>query len=185
MELAGENHVKYSSNIVTNGYLLDGDVAEELKGYGVHHAQITLDGSKTTHNKRRPLKGGGPTFSRILSNIAAASKHLDIAIRVNVDKRNQHEAIEVVNTLKSLGVYPDKVSCYISPVSPSDAGVRSPCHTNTEFADFAMTMLQDACIQGTDCYCLDQFTCDHVCYGEGCNYPEYAPPPCGTDFGPE
>ena len=54
--------------VVTNGYL----VAEYLpvfKKARIREIQVTLDGTEEVHDKRRPLKNGGPTFRQIVNGI--------------------------------------------------------------------------------------------------------------------
>lgn len=45
----------YNANMVTNGYLLTGEIAEKLEKLQIERLQITLDGEPGIHNKRRKL----------------------------------------------------------------------------------------------------------------------------------
>lgn len=77
--------------LVTNGYLLDREKIARLNDLRINLVQITLDGPPEMHDARRVLADGGPTFSRILENVAALmdSDYAGVcSIRVNVDKRN-------------------------------------------------------------------------------------------------
>jgi uncharacterized protein len=52
---------------------------------------LTLDGDGPVHDARRTLLGGGPTFDRIIKNIAgvlSSNEELYISVRVNIDRRN-------------------------------------------------------------------------------------------------
>lgn len=66
VEAAGK---RYSSNMTTNGYLLDIETFKKLYEAGVTNYQITLDGFE--HDKKRVLVDGGPTLQVILDNLAA------------------------------------------------------------------------------------------------------------------
>ena len=81
------------ATIITNGYLLTEKTAQRLKAAGIEEAQVTLDGDRDTHNRRRPLKGGVGTFDRILENVAASRDILKIQIRINVDRSNADTAV--------------------------------------------------------------------------------------------
>ena len=74
--------------VVTNGYL----VAEYLpvfKKARIREIQVTLDGTEEVHDKRRPLKNGGPTFRQIVNGIDIMLKEeLPVNLRVVVDKQN-------------------------------------------------------------------------------------------------
>lgn len=72
--------------IITNGYYLTETNAKMLANLGVTVAQVTIDGLEKTHNKRRPLKDGGETFSVISENVRSASKYLDVIVRVNLEQ---------------------------------------------------------------------------------------------------
>jgi uncharacterized protein len=71
-----QNHVKsngrnfqFAANITTNGYELDLENAQKLCDAGVTTYQISLDGSRDSHNSTRVGKGGFPTFDRIITNL--------------------------------------------------------------------------------------------------------------------
>lgn len=94
----------HPSGVVTNGYLLDGAMAERLKRAGVGSAQVTLDGPREVHDARRKLAGGGPTFERIAGNLVEASTILACSLRVNVDRDNVAAAVELVEELGRRGL---------------------------------------------------------------------------------
>ena len=90
--------MNYNAQLITNGYLLTEEVINSLEELKISHIQITIDGSEKTHNKRRSLRGGGKTYGQIMRNIDRLVRsewkgHL--SIRVNVDKKNSDEFIQV------------------------------------------------------------------------------------------
>ena len=126
----------YTAAMITNGYLLTRDKAEHLNDLRVNYLQITLDGARETHNARRYLRGGGPTYDRILENIdgvMATDFRGVLHVRVNVDSRNEDEFARVYTMIrdrhpsdfgKRITVYPGFVkgdehpdhSCFFDPV---------------------------------------------------------------------
>lgn len=79
---------EYTASLITNGYLLDAAKIAELNDLAVRKVQITLDGTRESHDARRMLHGGRPTYDVILANIdrLVASEYAGrLAIRVNVD----------------------------------------------------------------------------------------------------
>ena len=138
---------KYEKNgIVTNGYLLDKDKIAELNNLNIDYLQITLDGPREVHDRRRMLSGGGPTFDRILKNIATLMDS-DYAgyciIRVNIDKSNSEGFPELRKTLMDrfkgakFSVYPGHVDTSVSSSYDS-----SYCLTMNEWIDFNLDMYQ-------------------------------------------
>lgn len=88
-EVCSRNNLRFSSHITTNGYLLSPDRAAELISLDCYSYQITLDGPPETHDAKRPLRGGGSTFGRIMNNIcdfARTHESANIKLRVNYDE---------------------------------------------------------------------------------------------------
>ena len=77
--------------LVTNGYHLE-EYLDLLSKHRIREVQVTLDGMADVHNLRRPLKGGGATFDRIVVGIdGALARNLTINLRVVVDRQNIHQ----------------------------------------------------------------------------------------------
>lgn len=111
IKLCSDHECEYSASIVTNGWLLKREIAEQLVKYKINMVQVTLDGTPEVHNARRPLKSGGATFERILENVLNVyDLFARLAIRINVDNTNIERILEVYELLhaqKLLGkVYP-------------------------------------------------------------------------------
>lgn len=102
LRLCGEHHVDYSASIITNGSLLDEKTIDLLNQCRVTQAQVTLDGSRASHDSRRPLAGGGSSFDAILRSLKLCRDHYRgaVALRMNVDKNNLSEIGEVKALLK-------------------------------------------------------------------------------------
>lgn len=69
--LQGKYHFQYSSNMTTNGYLLDMDSFLEYYKAGITNYQVTLDG--WNHDKTRPHVSGKGTLEIILNNLISIS----------------------------------------------------------------------------------------------------------------
>jgi uncharacterized protein len=149
--LAAERGVEMvTPSIVTNGYLLDARMASRLKALGVLDAQVTLDGPARIHDARRPLRNGGPTFDRIVRNLAEASALLRVVVRVNVDAGNADAAGEVLQTLHAAGVLP-RVQVYFAPVNPAAgacADMRGRCLASDAFAHQQVALYRQLMARG-------------------------------------
>jgi len=74
--------------IVTNGYTLS-DYLDTLQQANIREVQVTLDGVAGVHDRRRPLRGGLPTFQAIVEGIDEALRRgLPINLRVVLDREN-------------------------------------------------------------------------------------------------
>ncbi len=137
VEICQENKIEYSAGIVTNGYLLTPETAKKLGEFHVSNIQITLDGSREQHDKRRFLEGGLPTFDKIISNLKEAKEALpcQVSIRVNVDKQNVSQVDEILNILQDNGLS-DVTSAYLGMVENSnETYLDSKCYCTQEFSE--------------------------------------------------
>lgn len=88
-EICNQNKCDFMAGITTNGYLLTQEKIKKLKSLNVEWMQITLDGNRETHNKRRMLVNGGETFDIVLENVKQVLKEgIHVIFRINVDKEN-------------------------------------------------------------------------------------------------
>jgi uncharacterized protein len=74
--------------IVTNGYTLT-QYLPVLQKARIREIQVTLDGTGAVHDRRRFLKGGGPTFERIVAGIdACLAGGVPVNLRMVADREN-------------------------------------------------------------------------------------------------
>ena len=119
IKMAEENNVTYDALMISNGYFLTKDVAQKLSKYKVNSIQVTIDGPKHIHDKRRILAGGQGTFDKLISNLKESCGELQsISLRINTDKDNQEEVDDVVNLLKENGL--ESIYCYLGFVRNTD-----------------------------------------------------------------
>ena len=105
IKIADQNGIRYSSNIVTNGYLIDEQVVLFFKKARITNCQITLDGIKENHDKRRFTCNGDGSFDVIISNLEKYGKDLPhTVIRVNVDKTNLNAVSDLKLYFKQKGL---------------------------------------------------------------------------------
>jgi len=95
--------VRYS--IITNGVMMNESMIERMKQIGIHSYQITLDGTKAVHDKRRIYRDGSGTFEKILNNImeiASKDQESEIVLRMNIDPENMTDVPNLLRMLKRL-----------------------------------------------------------------------------------
>ncbi len=101
-----EKKRKFSASMISNGYLLTAEKINFFKNLNITQIQITLDGMKNTHDKRRKLKNAkGGTFNVIIDNIKTIlnlNKNIKIQIRVNIDSTNSEEYHILYNYLNEI-----------------------------------------------------------------------------------
>jgi uncharacterized protein len=89
--------------LVTNGYHLE-DYLALLDVPSVREIQVTLDGVETVHDGRRRLRGGGPTFGRIVRGIdlALEAGHT-VNLRVVLDRENMESLPDLARFARDRG----------------------------------------------------------------------------------
>ncbi len=131
--------------IITNGFLFTGQTIKILADIGVTSVQITLDGFEDTHDKRRPQANGEGSFEQIIKNLDAyfAGEYRDrfvIAVRVNIDKRNQENYLLMYKWLNDryksskLIVYPGWI--HLKDVNP----LKAMCFNRNEATDLCLDL---------------------------------------------
>jgi uncharacterized protein len=86
--LEGARRLRLQVAAVTNGHDLAGLVPLLAEG-PVKEIQVTLDGPESLHDRRRPHKGGGGTFARIVEGVEAlVAAEIPVNLRVVADREN-------------------------------------------------------------------------------------------------
>ncbi len=145
-EIADEHGLEYGAELVTNGYLLDRPTMEEMLRLGVQRVQVTLDGPREIHDRRRVLADGNGTFDRIVANLEEVMDLAEIQLRINVDRRNAMSCLDVVELLVEREMI-RKVRPYIAQVTFDGAAcgnIQEACYSSAEFARTEVEVYREA-----------------------------------------
>ena len=139
IEICKEKGIDYSASITTNGVFLDTETSRHLvEKCGIVTAQVTIDGMRNTHNKRRLLINGEDSFDIIINNIENCDKRLRIGIRVNVDRENFEEVETLTKFFIGEKGWVQNPSFYFAPVEDFNASCDkdgTTCMIASEFAN--------------------------------------------------
>ncbi|WP_461864417.1 radical SAM protein [Thermococcus sp.] len=126
LKIANELDIRYTASMITNGTLITPTIAEELHKLEIKAFQITLDGDKDTHNRKRIYKNGKGTFNRIIDAIKTLAKYRDtnITIRVNVDEEVAKNIDNILDTLDKEGLK-NKIGIYFSKLEEYEYSSRA------------------------------------------------------------
>jgi len=106
---AEERGLSYTFDLVTNGTLLTGKIAEELSSLGLKGAKITIDGPRENHNTFRPFKSGSGSFDTIIRNIKETCSFIEIQIGGNYTHENYRDFPRLLDFFLKEGLTPEKV----------------------------------------------------------------------------
>lgn len=98
--------VHYKASMISNGYLFNDEMISQLNDLCIESVQITVDGMREIHEKRRPMIDGNKSFERIIENIIKIHDNTDtrVHLRINVDKSNIDSAYDLLNYIAKLGL---------------------------------------------------------------------------------
>lgn len=135
------------ASIITNGYLLNKNKINLLNDLKIKSVQVTIDGKKDVHDRRRFLLSGKPTYKKIIKNIQDlmnSSYEGSCDIRVNIDKSNYSEYLELRKELlqsfknKKVFVYAGRVETF----NDNTCGLNCNLSSN-EWADFTINLFKN------------------------------------------
>ena len=101
---------RYSACMTTNGTLLKLETFKELLRYKIVSYQITIDGTKITHDQQRPLSNGGSSYDLIIKNLLDIKKEYKnrkffILLRINLTKQSLVNIEEYIEEFTRLFEY--------------------------------------------------------------------------------
>jgi len=103
VKLEKSENKNVSFRFYTNGTILNDEMLQFFSKHkkNIKDLQITLDGPKVVHDKRRPLKIGGSSFDTITKNIGLLyGKKIPVQLRVNIDNDNLASIPKLLKELK-------------------------------------------------------------------------------------
>ncbi len=134
-KLSAEGMPEISSQaITTNGYCFTDEVIDFFKEKGCANIQITIDGLHERHNATRCLKNSPDgTFETIVANIDKIITQLPetrLNIRVNINKNNYTDFIDVANFFKAKYPGNKMLSVYPGLIREEDENRRTLCSSS-------------------------------------------------------
>lgn len=136
ISICEKKNIQYFSSIVTNGYLLTPEILKKFDDYNIISMQITIDGRKEIHDKRRFLADGCGSFDKIFNNLKEYKELLpQVDLRINVDKNNRNDVNYIYDLLKKENLL-DKVTPYLGHVKDSNNCYKDEkCVNNKDFSE--------------------------------------------------
>lgn len=119
--IVSKGHEKgYKFHALTNGYDLDA-YTDLLSPNLIYQLQITIDGTKEYHDKRRIHYKDGGTFDKIVANIKQAlSRNINVVVRMNTDNTNVEDFAALKQYFKDCGFSAPSFKIYSAMIWNSD-----------------------------------------------------------------
>lgn len=100
MLAAVRDHIGFG--ILSNGVLIDRDMARQLRHWGAHHVQVSIEGMRKTHER---IRGAGSFDAAIAGLQALAAEGVSSVISFTAQRSNWREFPEVARLGRELGVF--------------------------------------------------------------------------------
>lgn len=119
--MCAEESVAYSASVISNGTCWPEDVAGFVSRNRIRQVQISFDGMRESHNRRRHYrKGRAPdegasSFDRAAGVVDALLDHVRVDVRLNIDDGNRADVRPFVEFARSRGWFERRFPAVIQP----------------------------------------------------------------------
>lgn len=168
-KISQEFNITYHANMTTNGYYLTNKLLDDLVNLGITLYQITLDGSKETHDKIRVLSNKEGSFDQIWNNLLDfknLKSDFNIMIRVHYSPINIDDIKTFSKKIVNQFSNDNRYSIYfkdISKLGSSNDDNLLTCNTN-EIQKYKMELSLIA-----KDFNLTSIESDYICYASKTN----------------
>lgn len=103
-EYCKQNEYGYTTQIITNGVLINESNLKILVENNCRNIQITLDGIKEVHDKTRKFRNGKGSFDSVVNGIKLVQSSKELPppiIRINITQNNYDRVIELIEYLET------------------------------------------------------------------------------------
>jgi uncharacterized protein len=141
--------VRYKASITTNGYLLTAATFRRLLDWGVFTYQISFDGPREQHDRKRILADGRPTFDRLWTNLIqmkAVPDRFAVTVRLHVDGDNADQVPAFLSQFAQDFGHDDRFAVYIIELGQYANAPRQDL--NLLPSECADRLMQEACSLG-------------------------------------
>jgi uncharacterized protein len=120
--LCAERGTTYRASIISNGTVWPEDVGGFVARHRIGHAQVTFDGLRANHDRRRHYRREHRTgddrpssFDRIVELLDRLPDHCRVDLRCNVDGGNADDFVELVRFARERGWFDRRYPVAIQP----------------------------------------------------------------------
>ena len=110
----------YSASIISNGTAWPSDAAEFVRRHRIRQIQISFDGLRENHDRRRRYRGvesnsGDSSFDAAATLVDRLLDHARVDLRLNLDRRNLGDLLPFVEFARERGWFSRRYPAVIQP----------------------------------------------------------------------
>lgn len=130
-ELCASKQVTYSASIISNGTLWPTDVGGFITRHKVSQVQISFDGLRQNHDRRRRYRKGyvkgnsNSSFDVAVRLVDELLNYVRVDVRINIDRGNQHDVLPFIGFARSRGWFKHRFPAVVQPAKLASYSERS------------------------------------------------------------
>lgn len=119
--LSSLKDTKFFATIITNASLFTEELMETARNvWKIRNIQISLDGLAEIHEKRKAYTAIANSFTKTINTVGSLlSKGFHVSLRLNYDKENVDNIVQLIYFIKKTLGNPFNLSCYAYPLFSS------------------------------------------------------------------
>jgi uncharacterized protein len=147
--LCARLRIGYSASIISNGTLWPDDVASFIRRHRIRQAQISFDGLKVNHDKRRRYRRGfapqpgSSSFDEAVRVVDALLDCVRVDVRLNVDAGNRDDLEGFIAFCKARGWFDRAFPCVFQLARISDYSERAKFLGNSKISEEAFEKVRE------------------------------------------
>jgi len=120
-ELCERMKANYVASVISNGTCWPEDIGAFVKRHKIRQVQITFDGLRDNHNRRRRYRRdyipdeGASSFDRAVELVDRLLDYTHVDIRINIDPTNQEDVVPLIRFMRSKGWFRREFPAVIQP----------------------------------------------------------------------
>lgn len=140
LELCAARGISYSASIISNGTCWPDDAGAFVRRHRIRQVQITFDGLRVNHDRRRRYRrgrahpSGDSSFDRAVDLVDRLLDHVRVDVRFNIDGRNRDDLLPFIAFVRERGWFARPYPAVFQPARVSAYSERSAFMRAAELA---------------------------------------------------
>lgn len=132
--------IGYSASIISNGTRWPEDVEDFVRRHKIRQAQISFDGLRENHDRRRHYRkgyapeGAASSFDQAAHLMDRLLDHVRVDVRINIDRANREDVIPFMGMARSRGWFSRRYKAVIQPARLASYSERSSFMRDVELS---------------------------------------------------
>lgn len=128
--LCADHNIKYSASVISNGTAWPADVVAFITRHAIRQVQISFDGLRENHNRRRRYRKRTPdvgqsSFDEAVQLVDKLVQIVRVDARINIDAENVSDVAPLLDFMKSRGWFDGTYPVFVQPARLASYSDRS------------------------------------------------------------